>query len=113
MTEVTLASRYYPRSFDEKVDPAHTALLLIDMQNEFCSPEGYVAKQGWDIRPMQALASRLKQFIAAARNHVPVIHIRGQYEPAFMPPQMVERLRRLAIAPYCQPGTKGVEFYPG
>jgi nicotinamidase-related amidase len=30
-----------------------------------------------------------------------------------MPPQMVERLHRLGIPPYCQPGTKGTEFYPG
>jgi ureidoacrylate peracid hydrolase len=113
MTEVSLAKRYYPRSFEEKVDPAHTALILVDMQNEFCSPEGYVAKQGWDIRPMQEMALRLKRFVSMARRYVPVIHIRGQYEPAVMPAQMVERLHRLGIPPYCQPGTKGVEFYPG
>jgi ureidoacrylate peracid hydrolase len=113
MTEVDLGSRYYPKSFQEKLEPAHTAVILVDMQNEFCSPEGYVAKQGWDIQPMQAMALRLKQFVSAARLYVPIIHIRGQYEPAVMPPQMVERLHRLGIPPYCQPGTKGVEFYPG
>ena len=113
MNECTLNNRYYPKSFDDKVDPSRTALILIDMQNEFCAETGYVARQGWDIAPMQAMAVRLKKFVATARSYVPVIHIRGQYEPAVMPPQMVERLHRLSIAPYCQPGTSGAEFYPG
>ena len=113
MNDITLGRRYYPRTFDEKTAAAHSALILVDMQNEFCSPDGYVARQGWNIRPMQDMAIHLKSFVAAARRHVPIIHIRGQYEPAVMPPQMVERLHRLGIAPYCQPGTKGVEFYPG
>jgi ureidoacrylate peracid hydrolase len=113
MSDITLSKRYYPKTFEEKAAAAHTALILVDMQNEFCSPDGYVARQGWDIRPMQRLAMHLKSFVTAARRHIPIIHIRGQYEPAVMPPQMVERLHRLGIPPYCQPGTKGAEFYPG
>src|SRR5437763_1959692 len=113
MVEVTLRNRYYPKNFSEKIDPAKAALIVVDMQNEFCSPDGYVAKQGWDIRPMQAMALNLRRFVTAARRHVRIIHVRGQYEPAMMPPQMVERLHRLGIPPYCQPGTKGAEFFPG
>lgn len=105
--------RSWPRTFAEKVDPAHTVVLVVDMQNEFCAPDGYVAKQGWDVGPMVAMAHRLKAFLSAARRHVRVVHARGQYEPPFMPAQMVERLHRLGIPPYCQPGTRGVEFYPG
>ena len=112
MVKVTIHDRYYPKTFSEKIDPTRTALIVVDMQNEFCSPDGYVARQGWDIRPMQAMALNLSGFVAAARRYVRVIHVRGQYEPAMMPPQMVERLHKLGIAPYCQPGTKGAEFYP-
>lgn len=113
MGSITLSDRYYPKTFVEKIDPAHTAVIVVDMQNEFCSPEGYVAKQGWNIAPMQEMAFELKRFITVARKYVPIVHVRGQYEPAVMPPQMVERLHRLGIAPYCQPGTKGADFYPG
>lgn len=113
MTQFGLGDRCYPKSFGEKVAPHHTAVIVVDMQNEFCSPDGYVARQGWDIRPMQAMALHLKRFVGEARGHVPIIHVRGQYEPAMMPPQMVERLHRLNIPAYCQPGTKGSEFYPG
>ena len=33
-------------SLEEVVDPKHTALLIIDMQNGLASPEGYTARQG-------------------------------------------------------------------
>jgi ureidoacrylate peracid hydrolase len=113
MSSITLSYRYYPKTFAEKIDATHTAVIVVDMQNEFCSPEGYVAKQGWNIRPMQDMAFELKRFVSLARQYVPIVNVRGQYEPAVMPPQMVERLHRLGISPYCQPGTKGAEFYPG
>src|SRR4029078_9752942 len=64
-------------------------------------------------KPMQDMAFELKRFIALARGYVPIVNVRGQYEPAVMPPQMVERLHRLRLPTYCQPGTKGAEFYPG
>ena len=113
MEDVKLGDRVVPKSFQEKVDPAHTALIILDMQNEFCAEDGYVARQDWDIAPIRQMAVRLQGFLVAARQYVRVVHVRGQYEPAFMPAQMVERLRRLHISPYCQPGTKGIEFYPG
>lgn len=113
MIEIGLEQRYYPKSFDDKLDPTRTALLVVDMQNEFCAQTGYVAKQGWAIAPMQEMAGRLQNFLTIARSYVPLIHIRGLYEPAVMPPQMVERLNRLGIPPYCQPGTSGADFYPG
>lgn len=113
MKPVSLADRAWPRSFAEKVAPAHTAVLVVDMQNDFCAPDGYVARQGWDIEPMARMAERLSAFLDEARRYVRIVHVRGQYEPAFMPSQMVERLQRLGIPPYCQPGTRGIEFYPG
>jgi len=113
MHSLTLSDRQIPADLGAKLDPAHTALVLIDMQNEFCSPRGYVAQQGWDITPMQAMAERLRGFVAAARRHVRVIHVRGQYEPVYLVDQMVDRLHSANIAPYCQPGTHGWKFYPG
>lgn len=32
--------------FTKIVDPKHTALLMIDMQNDFCSPKGKFAQAG-------------------------------------------------------------------
>jgi ureidoacrylate peracid hydrolase len=67
-------------SLAEKVDPAHTALLVIDMQNDFCASGGLVSKDGRDISSAQELAERLPGFIDAARAAgVLVVFIRCLY----------------------------------
>jgi ureidoacrylate peracid hydrolase len=52
----------------EKVDPGHTALIVIDMQNDFCADGGMVSHDGRDISPAQKLGARLPPFIDAARD---------------------------------------------
>jgi len=67
-------------SLAEKVDPAHTALLIIDMQNDFCAPGGLVSKDGRDLSAAQATAKRLPAFIEAARQAgVLVVFVRNVY----------------------------------
>jgi ureidoacrylate peracid hydrolase len=39
----------------EAVDPLHSALLVIDMQNAFCHPEGTLGISGVDVAPAQAI----------------------------------------------------------
>jgi nicotinamidase-related amidase len=54
-------------ALDKKVQPAHTALLVIDMQNDFIASVGLVGRSGRDVSAAQKLAERLPDFIAAAR----------------------------------------------
>jgi ureidoacrylate peracid hydrolase len=51
----------------QKIEPAHTALLVIDMQNDFCAPGGCVSKGGADLIEAQTMAKRLPVLIAGAR----------------------------------------------
>ena len=37
------------------LDPTRTALVVIDLQRDFCSPGGYAERAGIDIAPMQAV----------------------------------------------------------
>jgi ureidoacrylate peracid hydrolase len=63
-----------------KVNPAHTALLVIDMQNDFIAPEGLVGRSGRDVSAAQKLAERLPDFIAAARRAgVLIVFVRNVY----------------------------------
>src|SRR5262249_26642277 len=65
---------------DKKVQPAHTALLVIDMQNDFVASDGLVGRSGRDVSAAQKLAEYLPDFIAAARRAgVLVIFIRNIY----------------------------------
>jgi ureidoacrylate peracid hydrolase len=64
----------------QKVRPQHAALLVIDMQNDFCAPGGLVAKGGRDVSAAQSMAERLPQLIAAARAAgVLVVFVRNVY----------------------------------
>jgi nicotinamidase-related amidase len=62
---------------DEWVDPRHTALLVVDPQNDFCAPDGLLARKGFDLSRIQAAAPRLNRFISDVREiGIPVIWVR-------------------------------------
>ncbi len=65
------------RTLDRKVDPQHSALLVIDMQNDFLHEEGKARQEGSrDLGPMLEMVPRQSQLIEAARAAgVPVIFI--------------------------------------
>jgi len=48
----------------EKVAPAHTALVVVDVQNDFCAPEGMMSAEGLDVSAAVTTAERLDGFIA-------------------------------------------------
>jgi biuret amidohydrolase len=59
------------RSFDYPgnghLDPASTALLVIDLQIDFLSPKGYLASKGYDTAPLRAILPVANRVIDAAR----------------------------------------------
>jgi nicotinamidase-related amidase len=54
----------YAWPFDGNLSPDNTALVIIDMQTDFCGAGGYVDKMGYDIsmtrKPIPVIASLLK-----------------------------------------------------
>lgn len=50
-----------------RLTPGRTALVVIDMQNDFLSPDGWYAKSGVDIAHMQAAIAPTQGLVAAAR----------------------------------------------
>jgi ureidoacrylate peracid hydrolase len=85
-----------PATFSEKINPKHTALIVVDMQNDFCAVGGMMANEGLDVSEVQKTASRLPALLAAARSagtlvvfvrnvySTSVEHSRGQNKPANM-----------------------------
>ena len=51
----------------ELVDPAHTALVVVDVQNDFCAPGGAFDRLGIDMSMYPALLARLERLTGAAR----------------------------------------------
>lgn len=98
------------RTLEEKVDPKHAALLVIDMQNDFCHEDGTSAGRDFDVRPVQAIVPALQQAIAGARRAgVPIIFARFALTDDIVADNFRERL---AGNPYpCREGTWGAEWY--
>ena len=64
----------------EKVHASHTALIVVDMQNDFCASDGFVANGGRDVSHVQEMAKRLPELIELARQAgVLVVFVRCAY----------------------------------
>jgi ureidoacrylate peracid hydrolase len=49
------------------LDAERTALLVVDVQNDFCHEDGFFAGKGFDVSPCALAAERLLPVVAAAR----------------------------------------------
>ncbi len=57
------------KSLDEVADPAHSALIIIDPQHDFCSERGAMAERfGFDMKETKEAVPRLNAFIEACRD---------------------------------------------
>lgn len=102
----------------ELVDPAHTALVVVDMQRDFCVPGWAFDKLGVDITMYPPMIPRLARLIEGARAAaVPVIYIQMTVLPnrASESPAQIRFNLRLHLAShgegeplrYTQDGSEG------
>jgi nicotinamidase-related amidase len=67
---------------EEVVDPRHTALLMIDIQHDFCSPKGLFDRIGKNLDMMAPAVRRVGKLVATARRMgVLPIFIQNQWLP--------------------------------
>lgn len=63
-------------------DPKRTALLIIDMQRDFCDPLGYMNLRGDNVTAAQAIVPVINKVRMAARSRgIKVIHTREGHRP--------------------------------
>ncbi len=64
------------------MDPSHTAVIVVDMQNDFASEGGAFARAGLDIVPTQNIISPIARVLATARDiGMKVIYLKMAFRP--------------------------------
>jgi ureidoacrylate peracid hydrolase len=98
------------------IAPSRTAVVVIDIQVDFASPDGVLGKVGLDINvvaPAVAAAERLVALARAART--PVVFVGLQTAASLDSPAWRERTRRRGSIPseesaVCRVGQRGADF---
>ncbi|UJX44480.1 cysteine hydrolase family protein [Xanthobacter sp. YC-JY1] len=77
-----IAADPYSWPFDGVISPKDTALVVIDMQTDFCGPGGYVDAMGYDISLTRAPLEPISRVLAAMRAAgYWIIHTREGHRP--------------------------------
>lgn len=95
------------------LDIKKSALLVVDIQNDFCSSDGKIAKANKDVSWLQKTVEKMSVFIEEARTlGLPVFFIRFFTEPdAKLSPFEEVKEKKRGISALCTRGTSGANFY--
>jgi len=88
----------YPWPYNGDLRPANTALIVIDMQTDFCGAGGYVDAMGYDLSLVQAPIQPIGRVLSVFRDKgYHVIHTREGHRPdlADLPANKRWRSRRI------------------
>jgi nicotinamidase-related amidase len=91
----------YPWPYDGDLRPANTALIVIDMQTDFCGKGGYVDAMGYDLSLTRAPIEPIARLMAAMRRGgFTVFHTREGHRPdlADLPANKRWRSQRIGAA---------------
>jgi len=98
----------------EILDPRHSALVIVDMQNDFVSANGKMAMAGNDARAIRAMVPRLQSLLAEARSrNVLCVHIQTLTLPNHVSDSdawLYHKAKGVKSTDWCLPGTWGAAF---
>lgn len=106
----------------QKVEPFHTALIVVDVQNDFCARGGALDRDGNDLTMVEDMIPRLVDFIDKARIvGVSIVYIQSFYfsegnpylTDAFLEQRMRSGNKRHLEYPLCERGSWGADFCHG
>ena len=99
-------------SLEERADPSHGMLIVVDMQNDFCHRQGGACKRGRDMDFVQKMIPRLIRLVEQAREHdFPICFVRTSGNQWTNSPVWTEFKNSELLA--CAEGSWGAEFHAG
>jgi ureidoacrylate peracid hydrolase len=110
------------KTLNQKVDPHHAMLVIVDVQNDFCAEGGLMDREGADLTLVKEMVPHLKHFISAAREYgIPVLFVKTVYNNKndwYLSDVFLEHMMRRRGSSYtgyrvCEPDSWGGSFYGG
>ncbi|WP_420145114.1 cysteine hydrolase family protein [Sphingobium sp.] len=91
-------------------DPARAALVVIDMQNDFCAPNGFLAlRKGYDVAFADGVADRIEALLPHARAALgAVVWVRSHYDFRYLNSAEIAKRGEEGC---CMEGSAGADFY--
>jgi ureidoacrylate peracid hydrolase len=110
-----IAERGEDLDFPTLVDPNTTALVVIDVQNDFCHADGAFGRVDHDNSRMPDLAAALHKVLAEARaRQVLTVFVRATYDREVTSRPLAQHRRRLGLLQsLCLEGTWGADWFAG
>ena len=101
MSQTKIPATPYPWPCMGDINPERTALMVIDMQADFCQEGGYIAEQGIDIQPARERIFVIQGILSAARtcSDMMIIYTREGHRPELVDLPENKRERSLAVCP--------------
>jgi len=65
---IKVAANPYFWPYNKRLNPSNTALVIIDMQNDFLAPNGYIAQMGYDVSNSRKTIAPVKRLAAVMRD---------------------------------------------
>src|SRR3984893_19524303 len=110
-----IADRGQDVDFPTLIDANTTALVVIDVQNDFCHPDGAFGRVGHDTTSMPAMASALLKLLAAARaKGLLIVFVRATYDREVTSVPLARHRRKLGLLnSLCLEGSWGADWFGG
>jgi ureidoacrylate peracid hydrolase len=96
----------------DELTPSTSAVLVIDVQNDFCDDAGVHGYRGSDLQWVQAVVEPTERLLTEARRRsVPVIFVRTNHDRWSDHESYYLRESRVGTLHHLQPNARGSEFY--
>lgn len=97
------------------LDPCRGAVLVVDLQNDFCDPHGAMAESGVEVSSAHEVLGRLGAFLEAARHSgaiVVFVTLAAETGPLTLGQELVQAATGRPAGRVCREGTWGSELHP-
>lgn len=102
-------------TLSEKIAAEHSAIVVVDMQNDFCAEGGYINEvRHKDVSHASELATRITCLVDTGRDKgVLIIWVRAVYDPCFLVSPMLAKQQENGVGEQtlCTEGSWGAEFF--